>query len=57
MKNPAILIVEGNKILCQDLKGHLSRHGFEVIEAFDKREFAEFGEFGVGPSYVSNISG
>jgi len=36
MKNPAILIVEGNKILCQDLKGHLSRHGFEVIEALDK---------------------
>jgi DNA-binding NtrC family response regulator len=36
MKNPAILIVEGNMILRQDLKGHLSRHGYEVIEALDK---------------------
>jgi len=36
MKNPAILIVEGDEILRQDLKGHLSRNGFEVIEALDK---------------------
>ncbi|PXF56217.1 MAG: hypothetical protein C4B58_14295 [Deltaproteobacteria bacterium] len=36
MKNPAILIVEGNKILHQDLKGRLFHHGFEVIEALDK---------------------
>jgi DNA-binding NtrC family response regulator len=36
MKNPAILIVEGDEILHQDLKGRLFHHGFEVIEALDK---------------------
>jgi DNA-binding NtrC family response regulator len=36
MKNPAILIVEGDEILHQDLKGRLFHHGFEVIESLDK---------------------
>jgi DNA-binding NtrC family response regulator len=36
MNNPAILIAEGDEILCQDLKGRLFHHGFEVIEALDK---------------------
>ena len=33
MKNPTILIVAGDEILRQDLKGCLLAHGFEVIEA------------------------
>ncbi|MDL1962530.1 MAG: sigma-54 dependent transcriptional regulator [Deltaproteobacteria bacterium] len=36
MNNPAILIAEGDEILCQDMKGRLFHHGFEVIEALDK---------------------
>ena len=42
MKNPAILIVEGDEILLQDLKGRLFHHGFEVIEALDKRGALRF---------------
>jgi DNA-binding NtrC family response regulator len=36
MKNPAILIAEGDETLCQDLKGRLFNHGYEVINALDK---------------------
>ena len=42
MKNPAILIVEGDEILHQDLKGRLFHHGFEVIEALDKTSALRF---------------
>ena len=42
MKNPAILIAEADEILRQDLKGRLFRHGFEVIEALDKRGALRF---------------
>ncbi|MCD4755837.1 MAG: sigma-54 dependent transcriptional regulator [Deltaproteobacteria bacterium] len=42
MKNPAILIVEGDEILHQDLKSRLFHHGFEVIEAFDKTSALQF---------------
>jgi len=36
MKKPAILIVEGDGVLCQNLKELLFRHGFEVIESSDR---------------------
>jgi DNA-binding NtrC family response regulator len=42
MKNPAILIVEGDEILHQDLKGRLFHHGFEVIEALDETSALRF---------------
>ena len=42
MNNPAILIAEGNEILCKDLKGRLFHHGFEVIEALDQTSVLRF---------------
>ncbi len=36
MKKPAILIAEGDRALRQDLKGLFLRHGFEVIEPFER---------------------
>lgn len=36
MKKPAVLIVEGDEALRRRLGGLLLRHGFEVIESFDK---------------------
>jgi len=42
MKNPAILIVERDEILRQDLKSRLFRHGFEVIEALGKTGVLRF---------------
>ncbi len=42
MKNPAILISEGDEVLRQNLKGRLLPHGFEVIEAPDKTGILRF---------------
>jgi len=42
MKNPTILIAEGDEILRQDLKGRLLRHGFEVIDVPDKTHVFRF---------------
>ncbi|OEU80929.1 MAG: hypothetical protein BA872_04370 [Desulfobacterales bacterium C00003060] len=36
MKNPEILIAEGDEVLCQDLKLRLHGHAFEVIKVPDK---------------------
>ena len=46
MNNPAILIAEGDEILCQDLKGRLFHHGFEVIEALDQTSVLRFFQAG-----------
>ena len=42
MKNPAILISEGDEVLRQNLKGRLLPHGFEVIEAPEKTGILRF---------------
>ncbi|MDL1982680.1 MAG: sigma-54 dependent transcriptional regulator [Deltaproteobacteria bacterium] len=46
MNNPAILIAEGDEILCKDLKGRLFHHGFEVIEALDQTSVLRFFQAG-----------
>jgi DNA-binding NtrC family response regulator len=46
MNNPAILIAEGNEILCKDLKGRLFHHGFDVIEALDQTSVLRFFQAG-----------
>ncbi len=66
MNNPAILIAEGDEILCKDLKGRLFHHGFEVIEALDQTSVLRFfqagnldlviiGSFGDGLKTVAQI--
>ncbi len=46
MNNPAILIAEGDEILCKDLKGRLFHHGFEVIETLDQTSVLRFFQAG-----------
>ena len=43
MKNPTILIAEGDKALRHNLKGCLNSHEFEVIEAPDRARRKLFG--------------
>ncbi len=57
MWNPAILIVERDKILRQDLKDRLCRHGFEVIEALNKRDALRFFQARKPDFVIINSSG
>src|SRR5574340_1447657 len=42
MKKSKILIAEGDDVLRQNLKKLLLRHGFEVLESFNKTEILRF---------------
>jgi DNA-binding response OmpR family regulator len=41
MKSTAILIAEGDELLCRDLKGRLFHRGFQVIEAPDRTDIPQ----------------